>query len=57
MDIKEWINERVASIVNKLPTLSHTDTSIFSYGYRIGYKQALLDLDRLMAVESMESIE
>lgn len=47
-DIKEFINNKLAEIAKKLPTLVHTDPASFACGFNMGYKQCLLDLDRLI---------
>jgi hypothetical protein len=48
MSLQEWIDEKIADIANKLPTLVHTEPASFSCGYNTGYKQAMLDLDNII---------
>jgi hypothetical protein len=47
--INDWIDNKLAEIANKLPTLVHTEPASFSCGYNVGYKSALLDLERLLS--------
>ena len=44
-----WINDQLAAIAERLPHQVHSDPASFSCGFNSGYKQALLDLDRLIA--------
>lgn len=46
--LNDWIDGKLAEIANKLPSLVHQDAASFACGYNTGYKQALLDLERLM---------
>jgi hypothetical protein len=48
MTNQEWIDSKLADIATKLPTLVHTEPASFACGFNTGYKQALLDLDRLI---------
>lgn len=48
MNIQDWINDKFEEIASKLPTLEHTEPASFSCGFNVGYKQALLDLERYM---------
>ena len=48
MSLQEWIDNKFALIAEQLPTLVHTEPASFSCGFNMGYKQALLDLDRLI---------
>lgn len=48
MIIQDWLNDNLSEIARKLPTLVHTEPASFSCGFNTGYKQALLDLDRLL---------
>jgi hypothetical protein len=54
MTLQDWIDEKIADIAKKLPTLVHTDAASFSCGFNTGYKQALLDLDRFLEDEATE---
>ena len=51
MDTKEWLNKKISEIAKKLPTLVHTEPASFSCGYNVGYKQAMLDLERFLEYE------
>lgn len=46
MDIQEWLDNKFADIATKLPSLVHEDPASFACGYNMGYKQALLDLEK-----------
>ena len=48
MTINDWIDEKFKDIAGKLPTLVHTEPASFSCGYNVGYKQALLDIERII---------
>lgn len=54
MSLQEWIDSKFKLIASKLPTLVHTEPSSFACGYNMGYKQAILDLDRFLEDESTE---
>ena len=54
MSLQEWIDDKIAEIANKLPTLVHTEPASFSCGYNMGYKQAMLDLERFLFVDDTE---
>lgn len=49
--ITQWIDLKFKEIISKLPDLTHSDPASFSCGFNVGYKQALLDLDRFMEKE------
>ena len=51
MSLQEWIDENIADIAKKLPTLVYTEPASFSCGFNTGYKQAMLDLDRFLEDE------
>jgi len=51
MSLQDWIDSKFAVIANKLPILVHTEPASFSCGYNMGYKQAMLDLDRFLEDE------
>ncbi len=51
MNIQEWIDSKLAEIATRLPTLVDADPASFSCGFNVGYKQAMLDLDRLLQDE------
>lgn len=57
MGIEEWINTKIAEIATKLPTLVHTEPASFSCGYNMGYKSAMLDLDRFLEGEERGTME
>lgn len=46
--LDQWIRVKLSEIETKLPTLVHSDPASFSCGYNTGYKQCLLDLERLI---------
>jgi hypothetical protein len=46
--LNDWIDGKLAEIANKLPSLVHQDAASFACGYNTGYKNALLDLERIM---------
>jgi len=48
MLIQDWINDKFKDIAGKLPTLVHTEPASFASGFNVGYKQALLDLDKFL---------
>ena len=48
MELQKWIDSKIAEIALKLPTLVHSDPASFSCGVNVGYKQAMLDLDRFI---------
>jgi hypothetical protein len=48
MILKEWINDKFVEIATKLPTLVHTEPASFACGFNVGYKHALLELDRFL---------
>lgn len=48
MILQDWLNDNLSEIARKLPTLVHTEPASFSCGFNTGYKQAMLDLDRLL---------
>lgn len=43
--LNQWIDNKLAEIANKLPTLLYQDVASFDCGYNMGYKQCLLDLE------------
>jgi len=46
--LNEWIDSKLAIIANELPKLVHDDPSSFNCGRAMGYKKAMLDLERFM---------
>ena len=48
MEIQTWIDEKLAEIAEKLPTLVHEDPASITWGYNLRYKSALLELDRIL---------
>ena len=54
MSLQEWIDDKFAEIAKKLPTLVHSEPASFACGHNMGYKQALLDLDRFLEDEATD---
>lgn len=54
MNLQEWIDAKIENIAEKLPSLVHTEPASFACGYNMGYKQAMLDLDRFLEDEAEE---
>lgn len=48
MFIQDWINKKLKDVAEKLPILVYTEAASFSCGYNTGYKQAILDLERII---------
>lgn len=46
MSLKEWLDEKFYDIASKIPTPAHRDPASFACGYNVGYKQALLDMQK-----------
>lgn len=46
--LNQWIDERIAGIAKKLPSLAHTEPASFACGYNTGYKNCLLDLEKFL---------
>lgn len=46
--LNSWIDSKLAEIANELPQLVHENSKSFRCGHRMGYKQALLDLEDFM---------
>lgn len=46
MRLDDWIDSKLADIAEKLPKQVHTEPASFACGYNVGYKQAMLDLER-----------
>jgi hypothetical protein len=46
--VKSWVDEQLKIIGSKLPTLVHENPASFACGYNMGFKQCLLELDRLI---------
>tara|TARA_R110000868_G_scaffold161317_2_gene391535 strand:+ start:6390 stop:6572 length:183 start_codon:yes stop_codon:yes gene_type:complete len=57
MNTREWIDEKLCEIAAKLPSLVHSDPASFSCGFNSGYKQAVLDLDRLLQEQEIDTEE
>lgn len=51
MNIQDWIDNKLTIIANKLPDLVYTQPASFACGHAMGYKQALLDLERVLKEE------
>jgi hypothetical protein len=54
MNLQEWIDSKFAEIANKLPNLVHENPASFACGFNVGYKQALLELDRFLLRDNIE---
>jgi hypothetical protein len=50
--VSDWIDTKLAEIGTKLPTLVHTEPASFSCGYNVGYKQAILDFEKIIEDDS-----
>lgn len=48
MLIQDWIDKKLTDIASKLPTIVYTDPASFAFGFNVGYKEALLDLDKFL---------
>ena len=48
MLINEWIDEKLGDIANKLPSLIYEKPASFSCGYTMGYKTAVLDIEKIL---------
>ncbi len=46
--LNNYINDKFAEIATILPTLVANNPASFKCGHAMGYKQALLDLDRFL---------
>jgi len=46
--VQEWIEEKLKEISQKLPTEVHENPASFACGYNVGYKQAVLDLEKFL---------
>ena len=46
IEVQQFINQKLAEVAERLPSLVHTEPASFSCGFNTGYKQALLDLDK-----------
>jgi hypothetical protein len=51
MSLRDWIDEKLSEIAQKLPTLVHEEPASFACGYNAGFKSALLELDRILEYE------
>jgi hypothetical protein len=47
--LNDWIDCHLAYIANHLPKLVEEKPASFDCGHKVGYKQALLDLERYLA--------
>ena len=54
MTLQDWIDEKIADIATKLPTLVYNEPASFACGFNTGYKKAMLDLDRFLEDEATE---
>lgn len=48
MNMQKWIDDKIKQIAEKLPNTAHTEPSSFACGYNVGYKQALLDMQKIL---------
>lgn len=48
---QQFIDKKMAEIAKKLPDLAHEDPASFACGYNLGYKAALLDIERELTKE------
>jgi hypothetical protein len=48
MILQKWLNDKLKEISCKLPMLVLTNPTSFSCGFNTGYKQAMLDLERVI---------
>jgi len=55
--VREWIDAKLCEIAAKLPSLVHSDPASFNCGYNSGYKQAVLELDRLLEAQEIDTDE
>lgn len=46
--LQSWIDKKIGEIGRLLPELVYTNPSSFKCGLNMGYKQALLDIDRII---------
>jgi hypothetical protein len=44
--LNQWIDNKLAQVATSLPSSIHQDPASFSCGYNVGYKSALLDLEK-----------
>lgn len=51
--IHDWMSEKFNWIAERLPLLVETDPASFKCGYSVGYKQCLLDIDKLIENDSI----
>lgn len=49
IELQTWVDSKLSDISKKLPTLVHDDPASFACGFNAGYKQALLEIDRIIA--------
>lgn len=54
MSVNDWLNDKLADIATRLPSLVHEDPASFACGYNAGYKQAMLDLEREMRSKEVD---
>lgn len=57
MLLNDWINNKLSDVAKKLPTLVNKAPESFACGYQMGYKHALLDLDKFLQDEAPDDIE
>lgn len=48
MTINKWIDQQLSNIASRLPNLVATNPASFQCGRDVGYKQALLDLEKII---------
>ena len=44
--VMSWADDKMTEIAKKMPSLVHTEPASFACGFNMGYKQALLDLEK-----------
>lgn len=47
-DLEEWIDQKLDEILLRMPRLVKEQPDSFACGQNVGYKQALLDLSRII---------
>lgn len=57
MNLQNWIDTKLADIAMTLPSQVLENPSSFKCGFNMGYKQAMLDLDRKLEESIQEQIQ
>lgn len=50
-ELERFVDLKIAEISKKMPDAVHENPASFACGYNMGYKSALLDIERLLEVE------